>query len=146
MGGDARVDEVDDPAEDAGGVKQGGRAAEDLHLAERKRVDRHGVVRAGRGGVQHGRPILHDPDLVAVEAAHDRPSGVRSELAVRHAEQITESLADVARRGTGELGGADEQRRRIHAGLGAEDGAFDRDGLQRLGRRLREQGGGRGQQ
>ena len=69
---DARVDEVDDAAEDARAVKEGRRSAEDLGFADGERIDAHRVVRAGGGSVEAVDAVLGDLETIAVEAADDR--------------------------------------------------------------------------
>ena len=130
---DARVDEIDDAAEDARAVEQGRRTAEDLCFADGERVDAHRVVRAGGRGVEAVDAVLGDLETIAVEAADDRAAGVGTEVARNHAGEVGEQVADVGLGKAVEVGAREDEGRRHRRDLAADGRALDHDRLEFLG-------------
>ena len=142
---DTAVHQIDDPAEDAGAVEQGRRAAEHLRLANRERIDAHRVVRTGARGVEAADAVLGHLEAVSVQAADDRPAGIRAEVTGDNAGDGRQQVSHGRLRKPVQFGLGEHDRR---AG-GIVEFPSHRDGGQGLrgrgGRRdLRRQGKHRG--
>ena len=72
--GNAIVAGVDDAADRRRAVTQRGRAANDLDLIGRERIDRHEMVLAEIGRAIAPDAVLHDADAIDVEPANDGPA------------------------------------------------------------------------
>ena len=79
--GHAVIDDVDDTANGARAVKQGGRAAQNFNLLGGHRLGGNNVVRANPGCIADIQAVLGDQHPWAVQAANNRGAGYRAEVA-----------------------------------------------------------------
>ena len=75
--GNAVVDGLDHAADRLRAVAQRFRAAKDLDLLDRQRIERHAVVLAEVGDVDRADAVLLHADAEIVEPAQDRPRRAR---------------------------------------------------------------------
>ena len=95
-GRDAFVDDVDEAADGAGAVQQGGGAAQDLDLARHGAFRGDGVVVRQAGHVRRRHAVFQHLDARAFHAADDGARRAGAERGRRHAQFVLQRLAERA--------------------------------------------------
>ena len=108
MARNARVDDVDHPADRRAAVEQSGGAVEDFDAVGGKRVDGDGMVAAGARDVEAADAVDEDQDAVARQAAQHRAGDVGARARGRHAGLAGEGLADGGMDLRGKIGAAED--------------------------------------
>ena len=106
---DAAVDDIDRAADGRAAIEQAGGAAQHLDPVGGQRVDGDRVVGGGVGSIDRADAVGEDPHSLALEAAQHGARGAGRKTGGRHAGQVREHVADLARHLALKLDPADDR-------------------------------------